>query len=98
MNIDMVSAELLVLIVTVLGGFATLSFQIGRRSKDVDELVKKTAATAQSLLDHEKHCVDREVKTQERLAEGSKTLAIHGERLEAMHEDIREIKGALKAK
>lgn len=99
----LISYELIGVIVSIIGGFGVLSYQIGRRSKDIDVLAEAVEANTNELNAHNDDCkVERQqaagyrTRTDERLAEGSKHMAVLDERTKSMQEDIREIKDAVK--
>ena len=84
--------ELIALIVTVLGGFATLSYQVGKRTGDIDGLTKGLEAAITRITSHEEECSERHIKIDGRLAEGSSKMAILEERSKATKDDVREIR------
>lgn len=102
-NEPIIAWELLAILVTLLGGFGTLAFQVGRRSKDIDVLTEATKKNAEALQEHDEECklaraADAEWKRdiEKRLAEGSKHMAVFDERGKTIQEDIREIKEVVK--
>ena len=60
-------------------------------------LWREIRQTNQRLTDHETGCAQREKVNQERLAEGSRKMAVLDERTSTIQQDIREIKAGMKA-
>ena len=59
-------------------------------------LWREIRTTNKRLDDHETGCAKRDEKYRDRLAEGSRKMAILDERTSTIQEDIREIKSSLK--
>ena len=90
-----VSIELIALILTVAGGFVGLSYQIGRRARDVEVLADELRDVREFAHEHDRKCDERNAKVDARLADGSTKMALLGQSQERMETDIREIKDHL---
>lgn len=76
MTFGTLETEMVVLIVSVLGGFAGLSYQTGRKSKDIETLADAVKAGQERAEGHEEECNKRHDKIDSRLAEGSTNMAL----------------------
>ena len=92
---DIISAELIAVIVTLIVGFGGISYQIGRRANDLDELKLTVKDTVVGLQSHESECIGREKEIQSKLAEGSVKMAVLETHSQAVRKDISEIKNFL---
>lgn len=97
--------ELFGILISIVGGFGVLSFQVGRRSSDIDALAEATKANTAAISAHNDECkteraqaADYRSKTNDRLADGTAKMAVLDERTQVMQSDIREIKEAVKGK
>jgi len=88
--------ELVAILVTLLGGFGGLAFQIGRRSSELEKLTVEVAAVKAEQKAHGDQCHEDKKALDKRLSDGASKMSALDERTKAMQEDIREIKDAVK--
>ena len=87
---------LVVATVTGFGGFGLLllrlSYSLGRQTEIQDGLVTAVQKLADDLGGHVHEDANHFKEINDRLAEGSKKMAVFDERLQALQDDVREIK------
>lgn len=99
----LISIEILALIVSVLVAsgaviayLVKISYQLGQRNTDLDNLGSTVKELREDLDDHEKHCGKREEEIRTRLETGATKFATLEEGQKGIKDDVREIKDLLR--
>lgn len=92
---NIIAWELIAIIITLLGGFGALSYQIGRRTIEFDNVKAELNEVSNRMAVHEKECHERQKRITEQFAEGSKRFAVLQERLDQVLSVVAEIKEKL---
>ena len=99
---DYTSVEFWGLVFTVLAGFGAtgllllrLVFQLGEKTNEIRIIARTGETTAASLAHHEEECGRLSKEIHERLARGSKEMAVLKEQRKADREILEEIRRAV---
>lgn len=83
MEASLVEWELVAILVTLIGGFGSLAYMLGKRNSDLDQVQIEISEVKKSQADHAKDCKDIEARRQEeskgiqeKLHEGSVKFAL----------------------
>ncbi len=79
----MVEWELVAILLTLIGGFGSMAYLLGRRNSDLDQVQREMIEVKKNQAAHESDCKEREATRQresqgfrEKLAEGSVKFAL----------------------
>ena len=86
---DWLTVELISIIVVLIGGFGTVSYQIGGWRRVIEE-------TRDHLADHVMHCRESGNKIEERLERGGAAITRLEEQMKNLKEAVADVKDLLK--
>ena len=95
---EVIQWELIAVIITLLGGFGTIAFMLGKRNTDIDNLQGDTNENKTIIQKHLEDCVEKREEISEKLAEGSTKFALIEQGQKTMQSDINTIKEWLRPK
>ena len=90
--------ELIAILVTLIGGFVGLAFQIGRKSSDLEAVEKDLQEVKAELKAHDDQCKVDKAAMNARLAEGSTELALLKSGQGRIESDVKEVRRILEGR
>ena len=95
---NVLSYELIAIIITLLGGFSTIVYLLGKRNRDIDHLQEEVEECKQNLQDHDEACKKTNKEIMDKLSEGSNRFTRIETMIDSMKETLAEIKDMVRPK